>query len=172
MRKDSRGQWTENGQVAFDKIKSYLINPPVLMPLILNKPLILYLTVYDSSMGCVLVQRDDTGKKENAIYYLSKKFTTYEANYPVIEKICCALAWVVKRLRQYLLYHTTWVVTQLDPIKYLFKKLSSSRCLACWQVLLSEYDIVFVSQKLVKGDAIAKFLANRESIISRFCSTF
>ncbi|KAK8680410.1 hypothetical protein V6N13_109355 [Hibiscus sabdariffa] len=42
-------------------------------------------------MGCVLGQHDETGKKERAIYYLSKKFTEYEAKYSSVEKLCCAL---------------------------------------------------------------------------------
>ncbi|XP_040964509.1 uncharacterized protein [Gossypium hirsutum] len=33
--------------------------------------------------------------------------------------------------------------------------------MARWQILLTEYDIVYVSQKLIKGSAIADFLASR-----------
>lgn len=33
--------------------------------------------------------------------------------------------------------------------------------MARWQILLSEYDIVYVSQKSIKGSAIADFLATR-----------
>ncbi|XP_052484927.1 uncharacterized protein LOC128040000 [Gossypium raimondii] len=36
-----------------------------------------------------------------------------------------------------------------------------SRRMTQWQILLSEYDIVYVSQKSVKGSAIANFLASR-----------
>ncbi|XP_017980973.1 PREDICTED: uncharacterized protein LOC108663007 [Theobroma cacao] len=126
-----------------------------------RKPLILYLTVNKNSMGCVLRQHDETGKKERAVYYLSKKFTKYESKYSAIEKMCCALAWTVQRLRQYMLYHTTWFVTKLDPIKYIFEKPYLFGRIARWQVLLSEYDIVYVSQKSIKGSAIADFLADR-----------
>ncbi|OMO57947.1 Integrase, catalytic core [Corchorus capsularis] len=112
-------------------------------------------------MGCVLAQQDDTGKKEHAIYHLSKRFTDYEIKYSALERICCALAWAAHRLRQYMLYHTTWLVSKLDPIKYVFEKPGLSRRIARWQVLLSEYDIEYVSQKAVKGSAIADFLADR-----------
>ena len=73
-------------------------------------------------MGCVLGQHDEIGKKEHVIYYLSKKFTEYESKYPLVEKMCYALAWTAQRLRQYLLYHTTWLISKLDPIKYIFEK--------------------------------------------------
>uniref|UniRef100_A0A2N9GKS6 Reverse transcriptase domain-containing protein n=1 Tax=Fagus sylvatica TaxID=28930 RepID=A0A2N9GKS6_FAGSY len=48
------------------------------------------------------------GRKEQAIYYLSKKFTEPETRYLLVEKTCCALAWASKKLRQYMLYYTTW----------------------------------------------------------------
>ena len=120
--------------------KSKTTYPPfsILVPLILEKPLILYLTVHEKSMGCVLGQHDETGKKEHAIYYLNKKFTEYESKYSSVEKMCCALAWTTQRLMQYLLYHTTWLISKLDPIKYIFEKPSLSGRITRWQVLLSE----------------------------------
>ena len=60
-----------------------------------------------------------------------------------------------------MLYHTTWLISKLDPIKYIFEKPSLSRRIARWQVLLSEYDILYVSQKAIKGSAIVEFLANK-----------
>ena len=35
-------------------------------------------------------------KKEHAIYYLSKKFTEYESKYSPMEKMCCALVWLLR----------------------------------------------------------------------------
>ena len=92
LKKHDSGKWTRECQVAFDKIKDYLSTPPILVPPIPEKPLILYLTIHEKSMGYVLGQHDKTGKKEHAIYYLSKKFTDYKSKYPSMEKMCCALA--------------------------------------------------------------------------------
>uniref|UniRef100_A0A2N9JBM4 Uncharacterized protein n=1 Tax=Fagus sylvatica TaxID=28930 RepID=A0A2N9JBM4_FAGSY len=78
LRKDVKIKWTEDCQKAFDKIKEYLLNPPILVPPTPGRPLILYLTVQEASMGCMLGQQDETGRKEQAIYYLSKKFTEPE----------------------------------------------------------------------------------------------
>lgn len=41
----------------------------------------------------VLGQHDESGRKEHAIYYLSKKFTDCETRYSLLEKTCCALVW-------------------------------------------------------------------------------
>jgi len=57
------------------------MNPPVLMPLVPRRPIILYMMVLDESMGCMVGQHDESGKRERAVYYLSKKFTACEMDY-------------------------------------------------------------------------------------------
>ncbi|XP_052477677.1 uncharacterized protein LOC128033725 [Gossypium raimondii] len=161
LKKHNPGVWDEECQKAFDKIKQYLSNPPVLSSPNPDRPLILYLTVFDNSMGCVLGQHDETGRKEREIYYISKKSTNCEVRYSTIEKLCCALVWTTRRLRQYMLYHTTLLISKLDPLKYMMESTTLNGRMARWQILLSEFDIVYVSQKAVKGSAIADFLAIR-----------
>ena len=100
LRKNQSCEWTEDCQEAFDSIKEYLLNPPILSPPVEGRPLIIYLTVLEDSMGCMLGQQDETQKKEFSIYYLSKKFTDCETRYSMLEKTCCALVWTSKRLRQ------------------------------------------------------------------------
>ncbi|XP_073219715.1 uncharacterized protein [Cicer arietinum] len=161
LRKDQKVEWNENCQKAFEKIKQYLSKPPILVPPVHGKPLIMYLTVLDESMGCVLGQHDESGRKEHAIYYLSKKFTSCETRYSLLERTCCALAWAARRLRQYMLCHTTWLVSKMDPIKYIFEKPALTGRIARWQMLLSEYDLVYVTQKSIKGSALAEYLAHQ-----------
>ncbi|KAK5793850.1 hypothetical protein PVK06_035012 [Gossypium arboreum] len=161
LRKHNQGIWDGECQSAFEKVKQYLLNTPVLSPPSPDKPLILYLSVFSNSMGCVLGQHDESGKKEKAIYYLSKKFTDYEMRYSPIEKLCCALIWTTRRLRQYMLYHTTWLISKLDPLKYMMELTALNGRMARWKILLSEFDIVYISQKAIKGSAVADFLASR-----------
>ena len=68
---------TNECQVAFDRIKRYFLNPYILVPLTLGHPLIPYLVVQETSTGCMLGQLNELDQKEKAIYYLSKKFTSY-----------------------------------------------------------------------------------------------
>ncbi|XP_070010035.1 uncharacterized protein [Nicotiana sylvestris] len=77
LKKDAAIKWMDDCQKAFDRIKDYLSKPPVLVPPEPGRLLFLYLSVMANSFGCVLGQHDATGKKEHAIYYLSKKFTNY-----------------------------------------------------------------------------------------------
>ncbi|KAK9019602.1 hypothetical protein V6N11_054118 [Hibiscus sabdariffa] len=163
LRKNNPGEWNDECQTAFERIKRQLTNAPVLVPPAPDRPLILYLIVFDNSMGCVLGQHDDSGNKERAIYYLSKKFTEYEAKYSPVEKLCCALVWATKRLRQYMLYHTTLLISKLDPLNYMMEAPALSGRMARWQMLLSEFDILYVSRKAIKQSVIADFLASRAS---------
>ncbi|XP_017647574.1 uncharacterized protein LOC108487716 [Gossypium arboreum] len=50
-----------------------------------NKPLILYLAVFENSMGYVLGQHDELGRKKRAIYYPSKKLTEFYVNYKAVK---------------------------------------------------------------------------------------
>ena len=81
LKEDALTKWTGECQTAFDAIKNYLSNLPVLVPPREGSPSLLYLSVSYNGFGCVLCQHDESRKKERTIYYLSKKFTPYEAHY-------------------------------------------------------------------------------------------
>ena len=108
------------------------MNPLVLSVPISGKPLLLYVAVTESSIGVVLAQHDEDGKKEKAIYYLSRTFLDYEEKYTVIEKHCLALVWASQKLRHYFLTHKVCYIAKMDLIKYMFEKPSLSGRLARW----------------------------------------
>uniref|UniRef100_A0A2N9FRR6 Uncharacterized protein n=1 Tax=Fagus sylvatica TaxID=28930 RepID=A0A2N9FRR6_FAGSY len=164
LRKDVKIKWTEDCQKAFDKIKEYLLNPPILVPPTPGRPLILYLTVQEASMGCMLGQQDETGKKEQAIYYLSKKFTEPETRYLLVEKTCCALGLGLQEAETVhaLLHHLVGIPDGPESSTS-FEKPALTGKIARWQVLLSEFDILFVARKAIKGQAIADYLADYPS---------
>nr|XP_009803261.1 PREDICTED: uncharacterized protein LOC104248654 [Nicotiana sylvestris] len=83
LMKDTTTKWTEECQRAFDRIKEYLSNPPVLVP-------------------------PEPGR--------------------------------------------------MDPLKYIFQKPMPTGKLVKWKILLSEFDIVYVTQKAIKGQALADHL--------------
>ncbi|XP_015086940.1 uncharacterized protein LOC107030049 [Solanum pennellii] len=158
LKKNATVEWTDECREAFE-IKNYLSNPPVLVPPELGRPLILYMSVLDNSFGCVQGQHDDTGKKERAIYYLSKKFTVYEAKYNLLERRCCALTWVAQKLKHYLSSYTTYLISRMDPLNYIFQKPMPTGRLAKWKILLTEFDIIYVTRTAMKAQALAYHLA-------------
>ena len=73
LKKEVPTVWNKQCQEAFEKIKNYLMQPPILVPPIPEKPLLLYLTTTNTAMGALLAQYLEETRKENAIYYISKK---------------------------------------------------------------------------------------------------
>jgi len=92
-------------------------------------------------MRALLVQRQEGTMKEVAIYYLSKMLLDYETKYTLLECTCVPLVYTTKKLRNYLLAHTTHLISILDPIKYLFENLIFSERLGPWHALLSKFYI-------------------------------
>ena len=158
MKKDVPFVWDQACQNAFDSIKKYLLNPPILMAPIKGKPLILYIAALDHSLGALLAQNNDQGK-EKALYYLSRTLVGAEHNYTPIEKICLALVFAVQKLRHYMLAHSVTLISRADPLKYLMTKPMPSGRLAKWSLILSEFEIKYVPQQAIKGQALADFLA-------------
>ncbi|RVW40904.1 hypothetical protein CK203_076965 [Vitis vinifera] len=94
----------------------------------LGRPLLLYLSVSNVALGCMLAQLDDSGK-ERAIYYLSKRMLDYKMRYVMIECYYLALPALIGHLMR-------------------------------WLVLLTEFDIHYITQKSIRGCIIANYLAS------------
>ena len=59
LRKDQPIVWNDDCHLAFEKIKEYLLSLPVLVPLMPGHPLLLYLSVSNMALGCMLTQLDN-----------------------------------------------------------------------------------------------------------------
>ncbi|XP_077239807.1 uncharacterized protein LOC143880716 [Tasmannia lanceolata] len=81
LKKNSSKKWNDECQEAFEKVKQCLALPPVLSPVIPGQPLLLYLSITDTVMGCMFAQQDPESKRERPIYYISKKMLEYELKY-------------------------------------------------------------------------------------------
>nr|XP_023929895.1 uncharacterized protein LOC112041216 [Quercus suber] len=73
-------------------------------------------------MGALLAQYLEETKKENAIYYISKKMLPYEEKYSPLKKTCIALVWATHKLRHYMLAYKVLLIARMDPMKYLMEK--------------------------------------------------
>ena len=68
LTKDQVVKWNDDYQIIFDRIKEYLQEPPILMLPVEGRPLIMYLTVIENLMKCLLGQHDESGRKVHAIW--------------------------------------------------------------------------------------------------------
>ncbi|RVX05575.1 hypothetical protein CK203_027369 [Vitis vinifera] len=98
LRKNQPTVWNDDCQLAFEKIREYLLSPPVLVPPMSGRPLLLYLLVSDMALRCMLNQLN-VSRKERTIYYLSKRMLEYEIRYVMTERLCISLVWATKDLK-------------------------------------------------------------------------
>ena len=71
-----------------------MTNPYVLAAPMSNKPVILYTSTLDHSLGTMLAQNNDDGN-EVALYYLSRLLVGVEHKYKQVEIECLALMFAV-----------------------------------------------------------------------------
>ena len=91
--------WIDECEKAFQELKHYLSNPPLLSSSKEGKNLYLYLAVSITVVSTALIQEED--KMRLLVYYISQAFQGVEARYPWIEKIAFALIIVLCKLRPY-----------------------------------------------------------------------
>ena len=84
----------------------------------------------------------------------------YETRYVMIERYCLALVWATRRLRHYMTKYSVHLISQLDPLRYLFDKPALVGRLMRWLVLLIEFDIYYVTQKSIRGSIMVDHLAS------------
>ncbi|CAL2247926.1 unnamed protein product [Prunus armeniaca] len=137
-------------QAALDDIKKYLSQPPV--PPKRGKPLRLYISTSEGSIGCLLAQNNES-EREQAVHYLSRTLNMAELNYSPIEKLCLALYFAATKLRHYML-------PSVVHIKYMLTWPIIRGRIGKWMMALSEFTFQYVAQKSIKGQALADFLAH------------
>lgn len=123
-----------------------------------SQPLILYIFIIVTAVGALLAQLNDEGK-EREIYYISRTLVGYEIYYSLMEKAYLAIIFSSQKLQDYMLSHIVKLICKIDPLKYLLSKTTLTGLMAKWVMLLSEFDILYVDQKAIKGQVIAVQLA-------------
>src|SRR6266540_4023941 len=76
LKKQDKFQWTSEAQQAFDKLKKFLINLPVLVPPMPEEPLLLYIAATSHVVStAIVVERQEEGhiqKVQHPVYFISE----------------------------------------------------------------------------------------------------
>ena len=91
--------WTEECETAFQELKHYLSNPPLLSLSKEGEDLFLYLAVSVTAVSAALIKEEN--RVQLPVYYVSQAFQGAEARYPPIEKITFTLIVASRKLRPY-----------------------------------------------------------------------
>ena len=69
------------------------------------------------------------------------------------------MIWATKKLRHYFQSYKIQAISKIDPLRYLFQVSGLIGKISRWLVLLTEFDIEYIMTKVIKGRAVAEFLA-------------
>ena len=134
--------WTDDCQMAFDKVKLLLQKSPVLKSPDYEKPFKLIINSSDVGTGSVLVQEASDGL-DHPVSYFSKKFLKYQKNYSVVEKETLGLVLALEHFDVYLgsTPFKIKVYTDHNPLTFLKTMKNKNQRLVRWSLALQEYDL-------------------------------
>lgn len=138
LKKDEKFNWGEPQQKSFNKFKRILTNKPILQLPDFSKEFILTTDASDYAIGSILSQ-GEIGK-DLPISYASRTLNQSEINYSTTEKECLSIIWSVKHFRHYLFGQKFKIVTDHQPLTYLFNCKDPSSRLVRWRLKLEEYN--------------------------------
>ena len=104
----------------------------------------------------VLVQEDEG--IEHPIYYLSKNLNDTESKYSYVEKLALAAVQAIQRFRHYVLFRKTTILSDCNPMSYIFSRQLMGRKYSKWIAILQEFDLEFVKSKSNKAFVFAELL--------------
>ena len=147
--------WTDECETAFQELKRYLSNPPLLSPSKKGESLYLYLAMSETAVSAALIREE--GRKQLLVYYVSQAFQGAEFRYPRIEKIVVALIVASRKLRQYFQANSILVMTD-QPIKKSMKQPEAAGRMIQWAIELSQFDIEYHPRTTIKAQALVDFI--------------
>ena len=148
--------WTDECEAAFQELKRYLSNPPLLSLSKEGESLQLYLAVSSTAVSAALIREE--GKKQLPVYYVSQAFQGAKFGYPRIKKIAFTLIVASRKLRQYFQASPILVMTD-QPIRKSMNKPEAARRMVQWAIELSQFDIEYHPRMAIKAQVLADFIA-------------
>ena len=91
--------WINECKAAFQELKRYLSNPPLLIPSKEGEFLFLYLAMSTIAVSTALIREEN--RVQHPVCFISQAFKGAETRYPRIEKITFALIVASRKLRPY-----------------------------------------------------------------------
>jgi hypothetical protein len=145
-------EWTSECQLSFEFIRSCLTgyaglsaNGILALP-DFEKPFRIETDACDDGMGAVLAQKDANGDYRPVSFW-SKRFVGAERRYSTSEKELMAVVRAIEHFKQFVYGAHFDIITDHQPLKWLYALDNPAPKLARWQTVLREYDFTITHRK-------------------------
>ena len=142
--------------MAFQQLKEYLFQPPIMSSLEMDEVLFAYIAVAFHVVSLMLVRVDNSIQRP--VYYVSKSLHEAEVRYLPLEKAILAVVHTTRKLPHYFQAHTVVVLTQL-PLRSLLRSANYTGRIAKWDTILGAFDIKYMPRTSVKGQVLANLIS-------------
>ena len=102
-------EWMEECALAYQQLKEYLSQPPIMSSLEADEVLFAYIAVAPHAVSLVLIRMEDSIQRP--VYYVSKSLQEAELCYLPLEKAILVMVQATRKLPHYFQAHTVIVLT-------------------------------------------------------------
>eukprot|EP00253_Pinus_taeda_P023559 PITA_23559 len=157
LKKDSVVKWAEEDIKSFNLVKLALSSAPILINPDYSQDFILFSFTLEHTMAAVLMQKRD--QLEKPIAFFSRTIRDAALKYNIIEKRDLSLVKSVKDFRVYILHSHILAYVPNAAIKDVLVQTDPEGRQGKWIATLLEYDLEIKPTKLIKGQGLAKLMA-------------
>jgi len=161
-KKDVKFTWGEEQEKSFCTLKEAFLSKEVLVPFDPDRRTVVECDSSGHALGGTLSQEDENGILRT-VAYLSKKFNSHEANYPIHDKELLAVIYCLKEWDAELRGVREFeVITDHKNLEYFTKKQKMTERHVRWSVELSRFSNMRIRYRPGKENARADALSRRD----------
>jgi ribonuclease HI len=158
LRKGNEVKWTIEPRESFVQIKKALTEAPVLISPDYSKDFLIFSFASCDTVAAVLLQKNDQGQEQPIAFY-SRALRDAELRYEIMEKQAYALVKALKAFRVYVLHSKIIAYVPSTSVKDILIQPDMDGKRGKWIAKILEFDLEIKPTKLVKGQGLAKLLA-------------
>jgi hypothetical protein len=158
LRKGHEIKWTAEPRKSFDQIKKALIEAPVLISPDYSKDFVIFSFASFDTVAAVLLQKNGQGKEQPIAFFI-KALRDVDLRYEIMEKQAYALVKALKAFRVYVLHSKIIAYVPSISVKDILIHPDIDGRRGKWIAKILEFDLEIKPTKLIKGQGLAKLLA-------------
>jgi hypothetical protein len=158
LKKGNRIKWIVESRSSFDQIKKVVTKAPMLISPNYSKDFMIFSFTSLDTVAAILLQNNDEGF-DQPIAFFNKALRDAELKYRIMEKQAYALVKNLKYFRVYVLHSKVIAYVPVASVKEILIQPDMDGRRSKWIAKILEFDLEIKPTKLVKGQGLAKLLA-------------